>query len=116
MLCLVFLSSTPVQAGCWACGSDDCCKEAIQGYLGKDTCTNAILCSISCTCYWCTTRGNSCDGEGEPPCPSPLGACEEHQTFLTVPNGEPVPVPSPGTDAGPLLLELAPRAMQCSVL
>lgn len=80
-------------ASCWHCGSDSCCAEAPQGTTGSAYCAHNRDCTLFCFCYFCRTGGNSCAGTGPPECDSPFGACEEHQTFRVVPNGEPIDLP-----------------------
>lgn len=89
-LCTILaISPSPVLAGCYACGGDDCCQDAAKGSFGKDICTHRVLFVGSGeSCHDCFTSGSSCAGTAEPECDNALGICEQHRT-LFVPNGEP---------------------------
>lgn len=85
------LASPPLLAGCWACGADDCCKKAEEDSWGRDTCLYEGLCiGNSCTCSDCWTHGTACEGTAPKTCDKPFDTCEEHQTLLLVPNGDPI--------------------------
>lgn len=79
---------TAMAEDCYSCGSDECCTEASSTTAGYDTCIHDTLCYLGCSCNDCFVSGNSCVGTAPPECDSPHGACEEHQTMKTVPNGE----------------------------
>lgn len=80
-------------AGCWSCGSDGCCTEAAKGTTGNSRCLDGTQCLIICACCCCQVAGNGCVGTAPSDCDSPFGACEEHQSFQVVPNGEAIELP-----------------------
>lgn len=86
---LMTMLAPSAAAGCWACSSQTgCCVEAASGTSGLGFCHAIRICSAGCACTNCTRSGSPCSGSGAAECTSLFGACEEHQTLLTVPNGE----------------------------
>lgn len=88
-----FLLGPFAAADCWICDAEtDCCVEAPKDTTGTDLCRHDQLHvggSISCSDCW-AGGGTSCEGTGESACDKELPTCEEHQSFLVVPHGQPI--------------------------
>lgn len=85
---LMLLPATS-HAGCYSCGTDECCKEASRNSSGKDICRHSVLfVGSGQSCHDCLTSGSYCVGTAEPECDNTFDICEEHRTMLVVPHGQ----------------------------